>query len=106
MSFLEISDTPTLYTVYTKSKCFYCDKIKGLMDVSGENVEYISCDELLTTKRTPFLNMMKLKIQRENVTFPIVFFEGKYIGGCREYEMKLKRNQSNEMLDFTMESDV
>ena len=85
MNFLQISDTPSLYTVYTKSKCFYCDKIKELMSVSGENVEYVSCDEWLATKRTHFLNIMKLKTQKENVTFPIVFFEGKYVGGCNEY---------------------
>jgi glutaredoxin len=49
---------------------------------------------------------MKIKIQKEIVTFPIVFFEGKYMGGCNEYEMKLKRNHTNEMLDFTMNMDV
>jgi len=106
MNFFQIPDTTSLYVVYTKSKCPYCDKIKRLMNEFGENVEYISCDELLKTKRILFLNIMKVKIQKEVVTFPIVFFEGKYMGGCNEYEMKLKRNHTNEMLDFTMNMDV
>jgi glutaredoxin len=70
------------------------------MEQLGENVEYTSCDEWLKTRRPLFLNIMKVKIQQENVTFPIVFFEGKYIGGCNEYEMKIKRNYSNGMLNF------
>ena len=105
MNLLRIDDTISLYTVYTKSNCPYCDKIKTLMEQCDENVNYISCDEWLTTKRTLFLNIMKVKIQKENVTFPIVFFEGNYVGGCHEYEMKLKRRDLIEMLDFTMNID-
>jgi hypothetical protein len=58
MSFLEIPDTPTLYTVYTKSNCSYCDKIKQLMEEYNENANYILCDEWLVNKRILFLNIM------------------------------------------------
>ena len=100
MSFLEIPDTPSLYTVYTKSKCSYCDKIKMLMDEYNENVKYISCDEWLLSKRILFLNIMRIKTQQTDITFPIVFFEGKYIGGCNEYELKIKNNINTELIDF------
>lgn len=105
MSFLEIPDTKSLYIVYTKSNCVYCDKIKGLMDYSNENVNYISCDHWLSTNRTLFLNVMRIKIQKDTITFPIVFFEGKYIGGCNEYEMKIKNNVSSEILEFTLNTE-
>jgi glutaredoxin len=101
MSFLEISDTPTLYTVYTKSDCFYCNKIKQLMEECTENVNYILCDEWLINKRILFLNIMRIKTQKDDVTFPIVFFEGKYIGGFDEYEKKIKNNSLIEPLNFS-----
>ena len=100
MSFLEIPDTPSLYIVYTKSKCSYCDKIKMLMDEYNENVKYISCDEWLLSKRILFLNIMRIKTQQTDITFPIVFFEGKYIGGCNDYELKIKNNIDTELIDF------
>ena len=38
--------------------------------------------------------------QQTDITFPIVFFEGKYIGGCNEYELKIKNNTEMELTDF------
>ena len=101
MSFLEMPDTPTLYTVYTKSNCSYCDKIKQLMEEYNENANYILCDEWLVNKRILFLNIMRIKTQKDEVTFPIVFFEGKYIGGFDEYEKKIRNNSVAEALDFS-----
>lgn len=106
MSFLEIPNTPLLYTVYTKSKCSYCDKIKELMNQCNENVNYICCDEWLTTKRILFLNIMRVKTQNDEITFPLVFFEGKYVGGCNEFEIKLKNNTVIELTDFASFDDV
>ena len=101
MSFVEIPTTPSLYTVYTKSNCPYCEKIKILMDEYGENVNYITCDEWLITKRILFLNIMRVKTQKDEITFPIVFFEGNYLGGFNEYEMKMKV----KMVNFSMSMD-
>jgi glutaredoxin len=101
MSFLEIPNTPLLYTVYTKSDCSYCDKIKQLMDEYNETVNYILCDEWLVNNRILFLNIMRIKTQKDDVTFPIVFFEGKYIGGFDECEKKVRINPVIEPLDFS-----
>jgi glutaredoxin len=108
MSFLEIPTTRSLYTVYTKSNCSYCDKIKVLMDEYNENVNYISCDEWLVSKRILFLNIMRAKTLKDEITFPIIFFEGKYIGGFNEYEMKMivqnnLQNNDTELLNFVMD---
>jgi glutaredoxin len=104
MSFLEIPTTPSLYTVYTKSKCSYCENIKALMDEYNENVNYISCDEWLVSKRILFLNIMRVKTLKDEITFPIVFFEGNYVGGFNEYEMKMKtkNNDITETINFDM----
>jgi len=106
MSFLEIPNTPSLYTVYTKSKCSYCDKIKELMEQCNENVNYILCDEWLTTKRILFLNIMRVKTQKDEITFPLVFYEGTYIGGWNEFELKVKNNTVIELTDFASFDDL
>jgi len=100
MSFLEIPTTQSLYIVFTKSDCSYCDKIKQLMEHTNENVQYILCDEWLKTKRILFMNIMRVKTHKDEITFPIIFFEGMYLGGFDEYEMKI--NNYNEILEFEM----
>ena len=104
MSFLEIPTTSSLYTVYTKSNCSYCDKIKLLMEEYSENVNYILCDEWLVSKRILFLNIMRVKTLKDEITFPIVFFEGNYIGWFNEYEAKMNaKNNDTELVKFDME---
>lgn len=97
MSFMEISNTDNLYTVFTKKNCPYCDKIKRLMLESGETVKFVECDVLLNRNKILFLNLMKTKIQRDNITFPIVFYEGNYVGGCDDYEREIQRRLLREM---------
>ena len=101
MSFMEISNTDNLYTVFTKKKCSYCDKIKTLMVESGEMVKFVECDVLLNRNKILFLNFMKTKIQRDNITFPIVFYEGNYVGGCDDYEKELQRRILYDMTDLS-----
>ena len=100
MSFMEISNTNNLYTVFTKKNCSYCDKIKVLMVESGEMVKFVECDVLLNRNKILFLNLMKTKIQRDNITFPIVFYEGNYVGGCDDYVRELERRKLCEMTDL------
>lgn len=101
MSFMEISNTDNLYTVFTKKNCSYCDKIKKLMVISGEIVKFIECDVLLNRNKILFLNLMKTKIQKDTITFPIVFYEGNYVGGCDDYEKELRKRSLCEMSDLS-----
>jgi glutaredoxin len=49
---------------------------------------------------------MRVKTQNDEITFPLVFFEGNYVGGCNEFEIKLKNNTVIELTDFASFDDV
>lgn len=87
------------YTIFTKSQCKYCSDIKILMDRENEDVEYILCDEMINTNRECFIKSIKQIINVENVTFPIVFYQGEYIGGYDDYKEMVKQRCFDD-LDF------
>ena len=72
----------TTYTIYSKSNCAYCDKVKLLL--KDEVVNVIECDEYLAEDRTRFLQTMHHYSGVECKTFPMVFLKGIYIGGFAE----------------------
>ena len=78
------------YTIFTKSQCKYCDDIKVLMTQENEDVKYILCDEMLHANRDFFIEFMKEKTNKDRITFPIVFFDGEYVGGYDDYNEKVK----------------
>jgi glutaredoxin len=81
----------TQYTVFTKSGCKYCDNIKILMEQEKEDVIYILCDDILISNRQLFIDFIKQNAKIEKVTFPIVFYDGNYVGGCDDYNEKIKQ---------------
>ena len=89
----------TQYTIFTKSQCKYCDNIKSLMMNEKEDVEYIQCDELLRINREYFIDFMKKRTNKELITFPIVFYDGEYVGGYDDYNQKVKQ-RCFDNLDF------
>ena len=70
----------TGFTVYTKTDCSYCVKVKFLLEEFEHTYTAINCDEYLTDKPA-FLTFIQGIAGKEHKTFPIVFFDGKYIGG-------------------------
>ena len=71
---------PTGFTVYTKTDCSYCVKVKILLEEFEQTFTVINCDEYLMDKPA-FLTFVQGIAGKEHKTFPIVFFDGKYIGG-------------------------
>jgi glutaredoxin len=85
-------DAPTIYsgfTVYTKFNCKLCDLVKEVLQQNKFHVKIIPCDEYLyrseLMKESFFAHMNRKYIQQfsvgEHRTFPIVFFQGKFLGG-------------------------
>jgi len=64
------------YTVFTKSKCKWCDKIKELIP----HARFINCDDMLKN-RNQFLAQMDALTGCKHRTFPFVFYDHEFIGG-------------------------
>jgi glutaredoxin 3 len=81
----------TVYTVYTKSGCPYCTKVKDLLLEKKLAFDLIDCDEYLVNKKAEFLQFIQEKAGKEHRTFPMVFRPGLFIGGFTE---------TKKLLDF------
>jgi glutaredoxin len=77
------------WTVYTKSDCVFCDQAKVVL--GSYPTVYVNCDEWLETDKETFLKKMKERIGREYRMFPMIFYDGVFIGGysdTKEYVEK------------------
>ncbi len=72
------------FTVYSKTNCKYCVLVKSLLDENKIPFIEINCDKYLTQDKQYFLNFIKEKVGRYFKTFPMVFCDGKFIGGFVE----------------------
>lgn len=68
------------YTIYTKSNCGWCRRTKEMLP----GAPVINCDEYLEKDKDGFLNEMAKRIGREHRTFPMVFYDGGFIGGYED----------------------
>ena len=78
------------YTVYSKSGCPNCVKAKKVLD--KHLLLYIMCDEYLFRDRTDFLVTMKYYAMKDVTMFPMIFYDGDYIGGFNELKLHLETN--------------
>ena len=84
----------TGYTIYTKTKCKYCDNVKLLL--REEYPLIVLCDPFLEDEvtRGTFLEFMdKHTNEPEHRTFPFVFFNGIFVGGYDKTEEYYARTQ-------------
>jgi len=76
------------FTVLTKKDCSYCTKVKELLiQKEDTTLLIIPCEKEWREDRAGFLQGVKEKagiIDAEIKTFPIVFLDGKWIGGFTE----------------------
>ena len=84
------------WTVYAKSDCVYCDKVKDLLHQLNEVLNIIDCDDVLKPRyvKLQFLEHMKKLIGSEYKTFPMVFKDNQFIGGFNEVEKFLNENSA------------
>lgn len=72
------------FTLYCKTGCVNCSKLKKLLKEYNFNYTVVSCDEYLLENREEFLEFIENKANTEIKYFPIVFYEGVYIGSYLE----------------------
>ncbi len=75
------------YTIYTKSGCSYCDKVK----VRFPDAYFINCDEYLKNKET-FLMFIDTLTNKKPRTFPMVFIDYEYVGGYDDSKLIFNMN--------------
>jgi glutaredoxin len=94
------------FTIYSKSGCINCRKVKDLLKLCGFEYEIIDCDEYLLEDKENFLSFIKSYSVVEWKSFPIVFFNGKFVGGLNETQSYLETLKTLEKsnLDFTNEN--
>jgi glutaredoxin len=87
----------TEYTIYSKSGCPNCNKVKDLLKSNNMQFTVIDCDEYLIERKSEFLHFIQELTSREWKTFPIVFNDNsQFIGGFIDTRVYLE-----ELLEFT-----
>ena len=69
------------FTVYSKSGCPNCMSVKNLIKSKHFLMNEINCDEYLLDDKEGFLQFIEGIAQTSYRTFPMVFYEGRFIGG-------------------------
>ena len=100
------------YVIYTKPKCVYCDKIKDLLQFVEPQPTWIDASKYLQNQDSKkfFLDFIKDsgKLHKHYTTFPIVFYDGVFLGGYTEtktfYELD-ELGQKSLLLKITNESN-
>jgi len=69
------------FTVYCKSGCPPCSKVKRLLREKQLLVTEILCDDYIIEEKDRFLSFIQACAGTQCVTFPMVFYDGSFIGG-------------------------
>lgn len=74
---------PHTITVYTKSNCSNCDKVKAYLIKKNLSYNLIDCDQFLGDEETKrhFLSQIYCYSGQKIKSFPIIFYDRRCIGG-------------------------
>jgi glutaredoxin len=81
------------FTIYSKSNCSYCLKLKNLLQNQYLPFDEINCDEYLIEEETKekFFSFIEKKVGKSFKTFPIVFYDNKFVGGYTDAILYIDR---------------
>jgi glutaredoxin len=72
------------FTIYSKSGCLQCSKVKTLLQDNKLSFNVVDCDEYILEDKQSFLFFMNSITHRDIKAFPIIFYDGTFIGGYNE----------------------
>uniref|UniRef100_A0A6C0D8S2 Glutaredoxin domain-containing protein n=1 Tax=viral metagenome TaxID=1070528 RepID=A0A6C0D8S2_9ZZZZ len=72
------------YTIYSKSGCPNCIKVKNFLQEKKQSFRVIDCDDYLIEDKELFLNIIQQLANKSVKTFPMVFHNGKFVGGFED----------------------
>jgi glutaredoxin len=75
------------FTIYSKSDCSFCTKVKKLLMEKEIFFLDVQCDDYLKEDKEGFILFMKKIANKDHRTFPMVFKDGKFIGGFSDTEL-------------------
>jgi glutaredoxin len=87
-------------TIYTKSNCQYCSLIKELIERNNLEVSIVNCDYYLMENRERFLEYIHQITNLNYKTFPMVFYDGQFIGGYTETKKWIEQKNAFDDLTF------
>lgn len=90
-----------IITVYSKSGCNYCIKVKALLQEKQCEFSIIDCDKFILENRDEFLLFIQEMIGKEYKFFPMVFNDNIFIGGYDE-TIKYFTSLQDRSLDFSL----
>ena len=68
------------FSVYTKDNCKFCLMVKELIPEAS----YINTEPFLEDKKEEFLSFIERLVGKPHRTFPMVFYNGAFVGGFIE----------------------
>lgn len=87
------------FTVYSKSGCINCTRVKTLLKEKSIDFSTIDCDEFILENKAKFLAFIQSLTGKEYKQFPMVFDNNQFIGGYNE-TVKYLASLQEKMLDF------
>ncbi len=81
----------TGFSIYSKSGCHNCTKFKKLLSEKHLFFLEIDCDDYLIEERDNFLSFIQTLIGKSCTSFPMIFYDGKFIGGFNEANEYLEK---------------
>lgn len=72
------------FTIYSKSGCPNCTSVKKLLKEKHFFYSEINCDEYILEDKEQFLKEIENIAEKSCKTFPMVFYEGKFVGGLTD----------------------
>ena len=85
------------FTIYSKSGCPNCKKVKTLLEEKKIKFTVIDCDDYIVESKEDFLEFIKKHASKEIKQFPITFDNKKFIGGFLETKIYIEKE-----LDFDL----
>lgn len=82
------------FTIYSKSGCPNCTRIKKTLTEKKLTFVEINCDEYLIEDKDAFLSFIKNLAHKECRVFPIIFNNGTFMGGFNETQDYLDKQLS------------
>lgn len=79
-------ESPTIdgFTIYSKSGCVMCTKAKDYLSSKSLPYTMVDCDEYLLDDREGFLLFMKGLATKDVLSFPMICYNGCFVGGYKE----------------------